>query len=546
MFRRISLAFSLLFAASLPALAQGSVRVCYMANPSVCTDVSPTNPLPVNATVTATATFAGFTPTPAYATLTATASSADTALPSGVTVAAFNTGTSAVSCILAVGAGTATASKNIIQPGSWLGFTVDTNTHMACINQAGDSASNVVVLTGGAGTLTGAGGGGGGGSGGSVTQGTVPWVVSNGGTFAVQAAQSTAANFNATVVGTGTFATQATLANETTKVIGTVNQGTSPWVVSNGGTFAVQAAQSTAANFNATVVGTGTFATQATLANETTKVIGTVNQGTSPWVVSNGGTFAVQAAQSTAANFNATVVGTGTFATQATLANETTKVIGTVNQGTSPWVSAGNQSNAAGGTTGSANIGVNAYLYGWTGSGWSQGIINNNGSAVSANSSPVVIASDNALPSGWKGQAAMTGSVPVVLANNQAMADPCTYAAKTNVAISMTGTTTIKLVSLAASQKIYICALNLRASAATVWSIVDGTKTTTECDTAAEAVIGATTATHGLSETANGGNAYGNGNGTTALTNTAAHDLCLFQSGSGDLSGNMTYVQRVP
>jgi hypothetical protein len=56
--------------------------------------------------------------------------------------------------------------------------------------------------------------------------------------------------------------------------------------VTNAGTFAVQAAQATAANLNATVVGTGTFATQATLAAETTKVIGTVNQGTSPWVVS--------------------------------------------------------------------------------------------------------------------------------------------------------------------------------------------------------------------------------------------------------------------
>jgi hypothetical protein len=80
-------------------------------------------------------------------------------------------------------------------------------------------------------------------------------------------------------------AVNATLGAETTKVIGTVNQGTSPWVVSNGGTFAVQAAQATAANLNATVVGTGTFATQATLSAETTKVIGTVNQGTNPWAV---------------------------------------------------------------------------------------------------------------------------------------------------------------------------------------------------------------------------------------------------------------------
>lgn len=294
----------------------------------------------------------------------------------------------------------------------------------------------------------------------AVTQSTSPWVVG----------QATAANLNATVVGTGTFAVQATLAAETTKVIGTVNQGTSPWVVSLSsttitGTVAVTQStspwvtnisqingvtplmgsgimgtgslrvtiasdndplivkQATAANLNATVVGTGTFAVQATLAAETTKVIGTVNQGTSPWVVSGtvtanagtnlntsllaldtsvngilaaqnsttsgqtgpliqgavttaapsyttaktsplslttGGLLRVDASgstipvsgtvsatqgtspwvvsQGTAANLNATVVGTGTFAVQATLAAETTKVIGTVNQGTSPWV----------------------------------------------------------------------------------------------------------------------------------------------------------------------------------------------------------------
>lgn len=55
----------------------------------------------------------------------------------------------------------------------------------------------------------------------------------------------------------------------------------------------------------------GTFAVQATLAAETTKVIGTVNQGTSPWVVS--GTVTANAGTG-----NFTVVNGGTFATQVT------------------------------------------------------------------------------------------------------------------------------------------------------------------------------------------------------------------------------------
>ena len=126
-----------------------------------------------------------------------------------------------------------------------------------------------------------------------------------------------------------------------------------------------------------------------------------------------------------------------------------------------------------------------------------------------------------------------------------ANADPCSASAnKTNVAISMQNTTTVKLVALSSAKQIYICSLSLIASGATVFSIADGTKVSTECDTAAEAVMGATVASHGLSLAANGGVTYGSGTGTVARTTTAAHDLCLFQSGSVDLSGNLTYVQQ--
>lgn len=66
-----------------------------------------------------------------------------------------------------------------------------------------------------------------------------------------------------------------------------------------------------------TVDNGGTFAVQATLAAETTKVIGTVNQGTSPWVTSNATT---------------SVVGNGAAATaqRVTLANDSTGIIATV------------------------------------------------------------------------------------------------------------------------------------------------------------------------------------------------------------------------
>jgi hypothetical protein len=99
-----------------------------------------------------------------------------------------------------------------------------------------------------------------------------------------------------------------------------VIQVTSPWVVSC--PTDIEVTQDTAADLNATVVGTGTFAVQATLAAETTKVIGTVNQGTSPWVVSC--PTDVEVVQDTAADLLATVnirdgSGTGITSTGAAL-----------------------------------------------------------------------------------------------------------------------------------------------------------------------------------------------------------------------------------
>jgi hypothetical protein len=110
------------------------------------------------------ASIAGFAPGAAFANLTATGSSADVALPAGTVVLFQNTGITAVSCTLSIGAGTAVANENIIQPASWLAFTVGSNTHGSCIDQTG-SVSNVVVLTGGSGIPTGSGGGSGGGGG---------------------------------------------------------------------------------------------------------------------------------------------------------------------------------------------------------------------------------------------------------------------------------------------------------------------------------------------------------------------------------------------
>ena len=118
--------------------------------------------------------------------------------------------------------------------------------------------------------------------------------------------------------------------------------------------------------------------------------------------------------------------------------------------------------------------------------------------------------------------------------------DVCNQAAKTNLPISFQATSIAQLIALSGTTKIYICSLSLIASAATVFSITGGTGT--NCGTPA-ALIGTTSATHGLSLAANGGLTLGNGAGTVAVT-AAGSELCIVQSGSGDLVGNLTYVQQ--
>lgn len=131
-----------------------------------------------------------------------------------------------------------------------------------------------------------------------------------------------------TVDNAGTFAVQATLAAETTKVIGTINLSAAQTLATVTTVSAVTSITNVVhVDDNAgslTVDNAGTFAVQATLAAETTKVIGTINLSAAQTLatvttvgtvttitnvvhvddnagsltVDNGGTFAVQAAQS--------------------------------------------------------------------------------------------------------------------------------------------------------------------------------------------------------------------------------------------------------
>jgi hypothetical protein len=140
-----------------------------------------------------------------------------------------------------------------------------------------------------------------------------------------------------------------------------------------------------------------------------------------------------------------------------------------------------------------------------------------------------------------QGEASMTP----VLVTQSAPADPCFASAKTNVPIS-TASGTLALVAGVSAKKIYVCSLSLITSGAISVSLAEGSGAT--CGTSAQAgVIGVATngtAANGLPLAANGGLTLGNGSGTVAATATAANYLCLFQSGTTQMAGNLTYVQQ--
>lgn len=120
--------------------------------------------------------------------------------------------------------------------------------------------------------------------------------------------------------------------------------------------------------------------------------------------------------------------------------------------------------------------------------------------------------------------------------------DPCQYATKTNAAIA-TSSGTVQLVAPSGSTQVYVCSFSLIAASTAVVNLVGGTGATCTTGTPV-AAVGSTTAASGMSLAANGGLTFGNGGATATRTTTAGHGLCLIQSGTTALAGNIAYVQQ--
>jgi hypothetical protein len=115
--------------------------------------------------------------------------------------------------------------------------------------------------------------------------------------------------------------------------------------------------------------------------------------------------------------------------------------------------------------------------------------------------------------------------------------DPCS-GPKTFVAVNQT--TGTQLFTGTASNRTYICHVNLVTATAQNIALVSGTGTV--CATSTGPLMGGTTAATGWNFAANGGIAAGAGNGSIAKSDTDADNVCILQSGSGQISGVIAYV----
>ena len=341
------------------ALAQGGLTPVQIYSNGA--PVSSGNGLPINGSITAS--LGGFLPAGSAQSLSVTATSAAYAIggtsPNEIVVQ--NTGANSVYFTLSIGAGIATTSGYLVQPGFQAGIAIGTNTYINVIG-AGASTLNVVPGVG----LPVLAGGGGGGSGGAVNLNQVggaayalgqasmaasmPIVIASNQSAVpvsgtVTAAQATAANLNATVVqsaganlhvdcDSGCSSSSAP-ADESTFTPGTTSQTptggfyqttptSNPLTTGQMGAFQVTANRALFANLrnsSGTEIGTASTPVQVSLANTAANATAILTTGT-------GGTFPATQSGTWSVNL-------GTIGSAATAANQTS-VQGTVGAGTAP------------------------------------------------------------------------------------------------------------------------------------------------------------------------------------------------------------------
>lgn len=118
------------------------------------------------------------------------------------------------------------------------------------------------------------------------------------------------------------------------------------------------------------------------------------------------------------------------------------------------------------------------------------------------------------------------------------VAGPCEREVPIVVMINQTSGT--QLITGTASERVYVCSLNLITASAQNIALVSGTGTV--CATSTGPMAGGTTAATGWNLAANGGLVWPASASFYTKTDTDADNVCILQSASGQISGSLTYV----
>jgi len=123
---------------------------------------------------------------------------------------------------------------------------------------------------------------------------------------------------------------------------------------------------------------------------------------------------------------------------------------------------------------------------------------------------------------------------------NTLLIDPCKGQTKSYVSINQTAST--QVIAGTASKKVYVCSVHVTVASATNVALVEGTGSVCGTSTAGVTGFGGATTATGWNFGANGGIALGNGDSSLGAEGTSGDNLCVLNSGSGQVSGGISYV----
>jgi hypothetical protein len=133
-------------------------------------------------------------------------------------------------------------------------------------------------------------------------------------------------------------------------------------------------------------------------------------------------------------------------------------------------------------------------------------------------------------------------SILAVPAFAQRGMDPCQGYSKTALSISQAATGPLTIIAGSTGKKVYICSIFVLSATTQNINLIESANT--NCGTPTAGLLGGVTAATGPNMTGGTYFNFGTGGWTVAQSATAADNVCLISSSTGQISGVIMYVQH--